>query len=117
MFGHDSRLRVCLPEIYREFADKFASRGTLDAWQRIAKLAIGNSRLMLALALAFAGPVASLLNVEPPSVQLVGMNGAGKSAILTAAGSVCRDVRRELGADEEQGRRARGGAQRISAGA
>jgi Domain of unknown function (DUF927) len=47
MFGHDRCLRVCLPEIYREFADKFASRGTLSAWQRIAELAIGNSRLML----------------------------------------------------------------------
>jgi uncharacterized protein (DUF927 family) len=42
--------------MYREFADKFASRGTLDRWQRIAKLAIGNSRLMLSVALAFAAP-------------------------------------------------------------
>jgi putative DNA primase/helicase len=88
VFGHDPKLRVCLPSIYREFADKFASRGTLSAWQRIAELAIGNSRLVLAVALAFTGPVASLLKVEPPGVQLVGMNGAGKTAILTAAGSV-----------------------------
>jgi putative DNA primase/helicase len=88
VFGHDPVLRVCLPEIYREFGDKFASCGTLPAWQRIAKLAIGNSRLTLAVALAFTGPVASLLKVEPPSIQLVGMNGAGKTAILTAAGSV-----------------------------
>jgi hypothetical protein len=97
IFGHDPRLRVCLQEIHREVGDKFASRGRLDGWQRIAKLAIGNSRLMLALALAFTGPVASLLKAEPPSVQLVGMNGAGKSAILTAAGSVWGGRDDELG--------------------
>ena len=122
VIGHDPGFRVCLPEIYREFADKFASRGTLQGWQRIGELAIGNSRLMLAVALAFTGPVASLLEVEPPSIQLVGMNGAGKTAILTAAGSVWggRDdelgtFAESLGADEEQGRRARGGARRNSA--
>src|SRR5271166_5577854 len=97
VFGHDPRLRVCLPEIYREFADKFASRGTLQGWQRIAELAIDNSRLMLAVALAFTGPVASLLRVEPPSIELVGMNGAGKTAILTVAGSVWGGRDDELG--------------------
>jgi hypothetical protein len=97
MFGEDPHLRVCLPEIYQEVGEKFASRGTLGTWQRIAELAIGNSRLMLAVALAFAGPVASLLKVEPPSVQLVGMNGAGKSAILTAVGSVWGGRDDELG--------------------
>src|SRR5208337_2558319 len=66
VFGDDPGLRVCLPEIYREFGEKFASRGSLQRWQRIAELAIGNSRLMLAVALAFTGPVASLLKVEPP---------------------------------------------------
>jgi len=97
VFGHDPGLRVCLPEIYREFADKFASRGSLQRWQRIAELAVGNSRLMLAVALAFTGPVASLLKVEPPSIQLVGMNGAGKTAIVTAAGSVWGGRDDELG--------------------
>ena len=56
VFGHDPGFRVCLPEIYREFGDKFASRGTLRAWQRIAELAVGNSRLMLAVALASPAP-------------------------------------------------------------
>jgi hypothetical protein len=97
VFGDEPNLHVCLPEIYREFADKFASRRTLQGWQRIAELAIGNSRLMLAVALAFIGPVASLLRVEPPSIQLVGMNGAGKTAILTAAGSVWGGRDDELG--------------------
>ena len=97
VIGHDPSFRVCLPEIYREFADKFASRGTLQGWQRIGELAIGNSRLTLAVALAFTGPVASLLKVEPPSIQLVGMNGAGKTAILTAAGSVWGGRDDELG--------------------
>jgi putative DNA primase/helicase len=97
VFGDEPNLHVCLPEIYREFADKFASLGSLRAWQRIAELATGNSRLMLAVSLAFTGPVASLLKVEPPSIQLVGMNGAGKTAILTVAGSVWGGRDDELG--------------------
>src|ERR1700722_4327295 len=97
LFGDEPNLRVCLPEIYREFGDKFVSRGSLQHWQRIAELAIGNSRLVLTVALAFTGPVASLLKVEPPGVQLVGMNGAGKTAILTAAGSVWGGRADELG--------------------
>jgi putative DNA primase/helicase len=43
---------------------------------------------MLAIALAFVGPVADLMKVETPMIQLFGAPGAGKSAIAAAAGSV-----------------------------
>ena len=45
---------------------KYRAKGDLRKWQKIARLAIGNSRLMLALALAFVGPVGPILEVEPP---------------------------------------------------
>ena len=68
------------------------------AWQRIAELAIGNPRLTLALALAFSGPVASLLGVEAAGIQLVGEPGGGKSGIAAAVGSVWGGREREAAA-------------------
>jgi hypothetical protein len=88
VFGDEPNLRVCLPEIYREFGEKFASRGTLRGWRRIAELAVGNPALIIALAHAFTGPVVALLGVEAPGIQLVGEPGGGKSGIAEAVASV-----------------------------
>jgi Domain of unknown function (DUF927) len=84
----NANLAVCLPREHRPYGSKFGSRGTLKDWQRIPDLARGNSRLMLAVALAFVGPVADLLMVETPMIQIFGAPGAGKTAIAAAAGSV-----------------------------
>ncbi len=62
--------------------------GTLDGWQEIARLAVGNSRLELELCLALVGPVAAMLELEQPAIMLVGPAEAGKSTALVAAGSV-----------------------------
>jgi putative DNA primase/helicase len=67
---------------------KYRVKGKLSGWQEIARLAIGNSRLMLALALAFVGPVGPILEVEQVGIQLFGPQGCGKTATLIAAGSV-----------------------------
>ena len=63
---------VCLPMELRPFADKFSCLGTLSDWRRIPELAKGNSRFMLALALAFTGPVVKAFRFEPPMIQLFG---------------------------------------------
>ena len=53
---------------------------------------------MLALAVVCSGPVASLLKLEPPGVQLVGeVAGAGKSSILAGVGSFWGGCDDELG--------------------
>jgi hypothetical protein len=83
-----ARLAVVLPAKHRVYGAKFRSQGSLDGWKRIALLARGNSRLVLAIALAFAGPVVDLLKLEPPMIQLFGAPGASKTAIGLAAGSV-----------------------------
>ena len=80
--------RVCLPENFERYADKFHSHGSLEGWLRIPEMARGNSRLMLAIALAFTGPVIDLLDVEVPMIQLCGAPGSGKTSIAIAAGSV-----------------------------
>jgi putative DNA primase/helicase len=78
---------------------KYRVKGSLSGWQEIARLAIGNSRLMLALALAFVGPVGTILQVEQVGIQLFGPQGCGKTATLIAAGSVWgRHVDPELAA-------------------
>ena len=82
------KIAVCLGDANRQVSAKFGHRGTLQGWQRVAELARGNSRFMLALALAFAGPVVELLALELPMIQLVGAAGSGKSGISVAAGSV-----------------------------
>jgi putative DNA primase/helicase len=79
---------VCLPIELRPFADKFCCLGTLSDWRRIPELAKGNSRFMLALALAFTGPVVKAFRFEPPMIQLFGAAGSGKSSIGAAVGSV-----------------------------
>jgi hypothetical protein len=62
--------------------------GTLDGWQEIARLAVGNSRLQLLLCLAFVGPVAAMLGLEQPAIMLVGPAEAGKSIALATVASV-----------------------------
>jgi putative DNA primase/helicase len=70
-------------------AARYGENGTLADWiERVAKPAAGNSRLIMALSLAFAGPVADLLNDEGGGVHLVGGSSLGKSTALVVAGSV-----------------------------
>jgi putative DNA primase/helicase len=70
-------------------AARYGESGTLAEWiETVAKPAAGNSRLVLALSTAFAGPLADLLNDEGGGVHLVGGSSLGKSTALVVAGSV-----------------------------
>jgi putative DNA primase/helicase len=70
-------------------AARYGESGTLAEWiEKVAKPAAGNSRLVLALSTAFAGPLADLLNDEGGGVHLVGGSSLGKSTALVVAGSV-----------------------------
>jgi putative DNA primase/helicase len=70
-------------------AARYGESGTLAGWIRhVAAPAAGNSRLVLALLTAFAGPLADLLNDEGGGVHLVGGSSLGKSTALVVAGSV-----------------------------
>lgn len=70
-------------------ARAFATRGTLDGWKKLAALAQGNSRLVLALSMAFAAALVGPLGAENGGVNLIGGSSTGKSTALALAGSVC----------------------------
>ncbi len=65
------------------------SAGSVDDWVReVAALAVGNSRLVLALSMAFAAPLLQLLNEESGAIHLRGPSSCGKTTIIRAAASV-----------------------------
>jgi hypothetical protein len=80
-------LEACLPQEFRAYADQFGCLGTLQRWKRIPELANGNSRFMLAVALAFTGPIVDALRLEAPMIQLFGEPGSGKTSMGAAAGA------------------------------
>ena len=66
-----------------------ATGGTLDGWRsQVAAPCAGNSRLVLALSAAFAGPCLGLLDVEGGGFHLRGSSSSGKSTALAVAASV-----------------------------
>lgn len=63
--------------------------GTVDEWRTlVAAPCAGNSRLVLALSAAFAGPCLGLLDSEGGGFHLRGGSSSGKSTALAAAASV-----------------------------
>lgn len=63
--------------------------GTFDEWRElIAKPCIGNSRLVLALSVALAGPCLGLLDAEGGGIHLRGKSSSGKSTAQAVAASV-----------------------------
>ncbi|MGA4104370.1 DUF927 domain-containing protein [Ralstonia nicotianae] len=63
--------------------------GTVDEWvEAIGLLAAGNTRIVFALSIAFAGPLASIANVESGGFHLRGPSSTGKSTAQVAAASV-----------------------------
>jgi Domain of unknown function (DUF927) len=83
----NTKLEACLPQELRAYGDNFSRLGTLEGWKRIPELAKGNSRFMLAVALAFTGPVVDALRLESPMIQLFGEPGSGKTSMGAAAGA------------------------------
>ncbi len=67
-------------------------KGTTKAWRdSVARLAAGNSRLVFALSVAFAGPLADIAGEDSGGFHLRGASSSGKSTALKAAASVWGD--------------------------
>ena len=88
VFGSVANERVILdlperpPAIYR-------STGTLKDWRAaVAARCAGNARLVLAMSLAFAGPLLTPMGEEGGGLQLRGNSRLGKSTALKVAASV-----------------------------
>jgi uncharacterized protein (DUF927 family) len=67
----------------------YRAAGNLAGWQReVAALAVGNDRLVLFLAAAFAGPLLDVLGEPSGGLHLVGDSRTGKSTAAVVAASV-----------------------------
>lgn len=67
----------------------YRTRGTLDQWRdRVAALCAGNSRLVFAVASAFAGPVLRPAGVESGGFHFRGDSSSGKTTALKVGASV-----------------------------
>ena len=87
VYGETSgELTVFAPAILLKHA--YRHGGTLDGWQKMARLCSGNSRLVLAVSASFAGPLLRLADVEGGGFHLRGASSLGKSTALHVAGSV-----------------------------
>lgn len=70
-------------------APGFEVSGTLADWHReLGKYCISNSRLILAVCTAFAGPLLAILNREGGGLHLVGQSSEGKTSALRMAASI-----------------------------
>lgn len=66
-----------------------ARSGSLERWRdTVAALAAGNSRLIFAIAVAFAGPLLELVGGESGGFHLMGASSTGKTTALRLAASV-----------------------------
>ena len=66
----------------------YAVAGKLAQWRDLAAVADGNHLLLLAISLAFAGPLLHILELESGGFHLRGPSSSGKSTALAFAGSV-----------------------------
>ena len=66
----------------------FKTRGKLADWQQLAGLCVGNSRLVFAIAAAFAGPLLYITEMESGGFHYRGDSSTGKTTALRVASSV-----------------------------
>lgn len=62
--------------------------GDREAWAELARLCVGNTRLVFALCAAFAGPLLRLADVEGGGFSFEGGSSCGKTTCLQVAASV-----------------------------
>ncbi|WP_300708601.1 DUF927 domain-containing protein [uncultured Desulfovibrio sp.] len=70
------------------YSGLYTTAGTLEGWQEIARLCIGNSRLTFALCAAFAGPLLRLAGLEGGGFSFEGCSSSGKTTALQVAASI-----------------------------
>ena len=81
------RLYIQLGRDRPERFDRYRVGGTFKGWKKFARLAEGNSRLILAACIALEGIVGPILGTEPIGVALVADGETGKSAVVVFAGA------------------------------
>ncbi|MCG9116226.1 DUF927 domain-containing protein [Laribacter hongkongensis] len=73
----------------RSHASAYQAHGSLSGWREgVARLAQGNSRVMLAIGTALAAPLLELAGLESGGIHLFGPSGCGKTTSAKAGASV-----------------------------
>lgn len=71
------------------FTAAYEQKGTLEEWKNnVARFAIGNSRLMLALGAGFAAPLLRPLGIEGGGYHFMGASSVGKTTITRVSASI-----------------------------
>jgi hypothetical protein len=87
-FGADQR-EMLLLQSATAHEHSFRQKGSLQDWKdNVARYAVGNSRLVVAISAAFAGPLIGPCSAEGGGLHFRGASSTGKSTALFAAGSV-----------------------------
>ncbi len=94
VLGTDS-WRVFLPSADGSRAGLFDDEGAVDEWRAIPGLAHGNPLLTMAIAFGLTGPVAALLGVDAPRIQLIGSCRPLISAVEDVVAAMWRRSRAE----------------------
>jgi len=75
----------------------YSAKGTIEQWRdSVARLAHGNTRPMLSLAVAFAAPLLHLVGLESGGFHLYGPSGAGKTTSAKIGASVWGSPREQV---------------------
>jgi uncharacterized protein (DUF927 family) len=86
---HADGERVVFQTAFPADYDTFGRAGTLADWrEHIGERCAGNSRLILAVSAALAGPLLHVIKEESGGIHLVGPSSIGKTTALRVAGSV-----------------------------
>lgn len=67
------------------FFDEFTQEGTLEGWQELPMLAVGNPTLVLSLAASFAGVMLDPCGLDGGGIHWFGDSSTGKTTLLDAA--------------------------------
>ena len=84
----DETVETCFDDGLPDYLSWGREGGTLEGWRHLERLAVGNTRLILALGVAFVGPLRLITPIEPVAFQLTGEGGTGKTTIGAVASSV-----------------------------
>ena len=87
--------RVFLPSADGSRSGLFDDDGSVNEWEAIPALAHGNSLLTMAIAFALTGPIAALLGIDAPCIQLIGSRGRAMSVIEDVVAAMWRRSRAE----------------------
>ena len=107
--------RVFLPSADGSRIGLFDDEGDVGEWEAIPDLAHGNPLLTMAIAFAVTGPVAALLGIDAPRIQLIGSCRAVMSAVEDVVAAMWRRSRAEDAGYTESWKEPRSVLDRIAA--